>query len=689
MQAVSTLPIGLEVLDHVPTGICIIDRDHTVLFWNSCLEDWTGIGRQEIQGAKIGQYFPLLESPIYTIRIEGIFSGGAPVILSSQLHRSVFPTVLPGGQERIQHTTITAVPIPESDAYHALFSVADVTELTRHIAELRKAKNELRRATDCANNANQAKSRFLANMSHEIRTPMTAILGYTDLVQRQMDLCPNQFSNEPHHGEAIHHLEVIRSSGKYLLALLNDILDLSKIESGKMEFECVSFSIIGVLGDLVRLFKNKANAKGINLDLRFNNAIPAAINTDPTRIRQALVNLTSNAVKFTSAGSVTIEADLNHAEGLPVIQIKIIDTGFGIEPERMDSIFEPFVQADSTVTRQYGGTGLGLTITKKIMEALGGSITLDSVVQQGTTFCLAIPTGSLDQVEMIENPEQYIAHYKSRDTREVLDEVRLTGKVLLADDTPPNRYMIQQVLELMGLEVTAVANGREACEAVSEQHFDLILMDIHMPVMGGIEATQHIRASGLHMPVIALTADAMQETQDACAEADFNGFASKPIVYDQLAQELAKFLMHAVPEANRLGADTCQTYQNSALTDKSETKPIDPEAMIKEMHISLEDYFEILEQTLPWLEEQRVGLLAALDADDHQVLGEQAHAIKGASGNLAMQRVYDTAFRLEMVATGQQSGDVRQLVEQLTKYLDKIQHHAADLLSAFKANQKE
>jgi CheY-like chemotaxis protein/HPt (histidine-containing phosphotransfer) domain-containing protein len=525
--------------------------------------------------------------------------------------------------------------------------------------------------------ANSAKSRFLANMSHEIRTPMTAIIGYSDMTYRLLE----------DQTEAKQNIEAIQTNGKHLLALINDILDLSKIESGKMEFEKIDFSVIEVLSNIVSLMNSKAAEKKLELSVNYHSSIPRTINSDPTRLRQALLNLIDNAIKFTSSGSVNVEVGIFGPETNQMIEFKVIDTGSGIEARRMDSIFKPFTQADSTITRNYGGTGLGLTITQEIVKALDGNINVESTIGKGTIFTVQIPVGSLDGVEMIDNPAEEMAYSKSKSSDKILDEVRFVGRVLLAEDTPANQKIINYILGELGLEVETVTDGKEACQAVKERDFDLVLMDLHMPVMDGMEATKQIRTFNQEIPIVALTADAMRRTRQKCQEGGFSGFASKPIVYKELINELSKYLETDAMKTDEVAAVSESPSLSEKDSNKTETaktelheKPVDPEMAIERMQISMEGYLEVLEQTVPWLREQQQVLVEAVEAGDETAIGKSAHAIKGASGNLSMPKLYKVAHDLEMVAKGQQQGEYKQLSEVLSSCLEEVEACVNELM---------
>ncbi len=318
--------------------------------------------------------------------------------------------------------------------------------VSRDISARRKMEQELRQAKEVAESATRAKSQFLARMSHEIRNPMTSILGYTDLL---MDPATNQSSRN-------NYLAVIRRNGEHLLALINDILDLSKIESGKFTLEMRRCSLVSLVADVASVVRPRAEQRGIALSVEYETALPETISTDPARLRQALINLAGNAVKFTQQGSVRMVTSLlPQWQGQPAVRIQVIDTGIGIREEMLPKLFEPFAQGDESVFRKFGGTGLGLAISRHIITMLGGELAASSIWGQGSDFSLTVPIGDLEGVPMLNNPAE--AEHERLPLPERQPSKDLDGlRILLAEDGYDNRQLIETVLRAAGATVVTV-----------------------------------------------------------------------------------------------------------------------------------------------------------------------------------------------------------------------------------------
>ena len=400
-----------------------------------------------------------------------------------------------------------------SDTGEALLTQGTVQDIT----ELKLVQKSLIEAKENAESANKSKSRFLANMSHEIRTPLNGIMGFIEVLQKD--------ETDP---KRIDYLNIIASSSKSLLVVINDILDLSKIEDGSMKIETIDFDLKQHLHQLIDFFKSIAGAKEITLHFEYPAELSSHVHTDPLRLKQVLSNLISNAIKF-SPQNVAITITLQRkGESL---HMAVKDEGIGISEEAQERIFNPFEQAEISTTRNYGGTGLGLSISKNLIELLQGEVHLESKIGEGSTFSF-----------FIKAPE--ITHSQEKESHG--ESPRLQGHVLVAEDNKTNQLLISILLDEMNLTYTIVEDGKEALEAFkTSQEYDLILMDINMPNMDGIEATQHIRQSGLphhNIPIIALTANVIKEDIEHYLQSGMNAHISKPIDSDLLGKALVNYL---------------------------------------------------------------------------------------------------------------------------------------------------
>jgi PAS domain S-box-containing protein len=404
---------------------------------------------------------------------------------------------------------------------------------------LEEANSALREAMLHAEQTTRVKSEFLANVSHEIRTPMTSILGFTEELL-------DQAASASAPRETVEALRTIQRNGDYLLTLLNDILDLSKIESGRLELERVSFSPIAIALDVARLMRVRAEAKGVPFQVEFLTELPTRIEGDPTRLRQVLINLVGNGIKFTEVGSVRLRAWLQDSASGGRIAFEVSDTGIGISGAERAQLFRPFRQADSSTTRRYGGTGLGLTISKHLCELMDGSIDFESEPGRGTTVRVSFPTGSLEGVERVLANDDLADTPRRGGMRQA--PPRLTGRVLLVEDGADNQRLIRLLLAKLGLEIAVCENGQQGVERAlaareAGEPYDLILMDMQMPIMDGYTATRILRRRGYTGSIVALTAHAMHAERGRCLSAGCDDFATKPVDRESFFALLSRYLL--------------------------------------------------------------------------------------------------------------------------------------------------
>jgi len=519
----------LEQVFNAAVPLSVVDKDFKVLRANDSLCSLLGVPRSRIIGRTCHEVWPGTDCGTPTCRLKEILGG-------MDRSEQTADKLLKDG--RTMPCIITATPYrsPDGELLGIVESFVDITQL-------RKTENELSKASVAAEAANKAKSQFLANMSHEIRTPMTAILGFADLLLQN-----------PGKEEIIEAVDTIKRNGEHLLKIINSILDLAKIEAGKLLPEQIRCSPRRIVAEVAALMKVRTDAKGVSLKVEHVGPTPETIIGDPTRLKQILTNLVSNAVKFTEVGSVRIVTCLVKETGdEPRMRFSVIDTGIGMTEEQMGRLFQPFSQGDSSTTRKYGGSGLGLAISKRLAETLGGDITTTSTYGEGTVINLTVTTGPLDGVRVLEHStEDAIVSSKTVRATEK-SQTELDCHILLAEDGYDNQRIVSSFLKKAGADVTVVENGQIAVEKAlpsssengrryddEKGAFDVILMDMQMPVMDGYEATRRLRNAGYAKPIIALTAHAVKEDRQKCLDAGCDDYLTKPVDRGKLVEMVAK-----------------------------------------------------------------------------------------------------------------------------------------------------
>jgi PAS domain S-box-containing protein len=532
----------------------VVAQDGMLKFVNRMAGEITGYSEQELTSKPFPEFIHPEDRDMVVSRHLSRFKGDV-----SQSRYSFRLTTKNGS---IRWVEIDVVLIDWNGKPATLNFLSDITERKRAEQELQQANQDLKVAikqskesADLARKANAAKSEFLASMSHEIRTPLNGIIGMTGLL---LDTDLNAEQRE--------YAEIIRISGEILLSLINNILDLSKIEARKLELEILDFDLRSTLKDTTDLLSIEAHEKGLELVCMVEPEVPSLLRGDSGRLRQILVNLGGNAVKFTAQGKIVIRASLEcEDERNATIHFSVSDTGIGIPADRKDILFTPFTQVEDSTTRKYGGTGLGLAISKQLAELMGGRIGAESQEGKGSTFWFTAvfekqPAGpvSIDEaLTEIEGVKVVVAGQGDRFGEGAVERsaagpaISEKGKrkirILVAEDNPINQKVAQATLRKMGLQADVVANGQEAVNALQTIPYDLVLMDCQMPEMDGFEATRSIRLEGSkalnpRIPIIAMTAFAMQGDREKCIQAGMSDFIGKPVQQRELVKMLARWL---------------------------------------------------------------------------------------------------------------------------------------------------
>ncbi len=529
----------------------------------------------------------------------------------------------------------------------------------RDITERKIAGDEIRRMKDAAEDANRAKSEFLANMSHEIRTPMTAILGFSDMM-----LQPHQ---DPI--DRADCVQTVRRNALHLLELINDILDLSKIEAGKMAVERISCDVALLLSDLISLMRPRALEKRLAFNVRFDSPMPHCIKTDPTRLRQILVNLVGNALKFTTAGSIELRISVEGEGAGNILCVEVIDSGIGIAPENFDRLFQPFIQGEESTTRKFGGTGLGLTISQQLAKLLGGDIQVTSELGVGSTFTLRIDGGSFAGAETLTNlNDKMLTRCAPMDKWR---DIPIKGRILLVEDGIDNQRLLSAHLRNSGADVVIAENGQVAVDLMATNPFDLVLMDMQMPVMDGYTATAELRRRGFTMPVIALTAYAMEEDRKKCMASGCTDYLSKPINRDLLLNTVSRCMAEA-PQSKRRESSSASWEPSGGRAPGSIDAPRVTQAgdSIKSNLSGRSTMKDLIAEFVEGLPVRVAALIDSLRSNDFTALQRVLHQLRGAGGGFGFDPVTEPAGTAEQAIID--SGGLQVITDNVNRLIHTI-----------------
>lgn len=651
-----------ELIEYARTVILRWDANGKVSYINDFGERCFGYKRFELIGRHLNDSI-VPETDSYGRNLRQLIDD--IVRSTAEYHEIEYENITRDNRRIWMHWNNTAVYERDGSLAEILSIGSDVTSRKEAEERLHETNQYLEMAVQRSSElaaeaarANVAKSEFLANMSHEIRTPMNGVIAMAGL------LTSTSLSEEQRS-----YANIIRKSGKQLMAIINDILDYSKIEARRMGLEEVSFDLVDIMAGVMTMMESVAAEKGLGFAYLVEPDVPTLVCGDPVRLRQVLLNLTSNAIKFTERGSVNLRVSLGSLEDEQlVLSFAVSDTGIGISPEQLALIFDPFTQADSSMTRRFGGTGLGLSISRQLVELMGGRLTVSSRVGEGSVFRFTAALKRLSVGETARLREEDLEHGLLQQSA-VFAGYRGKAKILVVEDNPTNQRVASALLEKAGFSYTLVGSGYEALRLMEDELFDLVLMDCQMPGLDGYETTSLIRSRDVavlrhDIPIIAMTANALEGDRDKCLQAGMDDYISKPIEVVRLVLLLEKWL--SLESAGQKNGQTAEPIGESQL----------PAAVVELSVFDEDDYLrrnlddrDLAQEVLNMFVASTPGYLAALQSHlecrNAAEVRMQAHTIKGACATIGAELMRMTAQRVEQLAREGELGAAASVAERL------------------------